>query len=101
MALRRFVADASYLSDRNDAAWTEVFHAAMRAAELRLVELPWPQVNALPQWPGTHFYCLRVGIAALIFAKQGGRVIAQTVPANALDANVHGCVCVEHYILAS
>ena len=38
--------------------WSQAFHADVRAAELSLTQLPWEQLNALPQYPNSCHYCL-------------------------------------------
>ena len=82
MAQRRLVASARYVEARNDAMWSDLFHADVRAAEWSLVAMPWLQLNALPQYPNSIWYCLRVGVAVLAFSKSNGRVVARSVHAN-------------------
>jgi len=92
---RQFVAAPGYLSDRNDNMWSEAFHADVRDAEHRLAGLPWQQVDALPQYPNSPWYCLRRGLAVLIFEKRNRRVIARTVHVNMQHPNHSGCLCVK------
>ena len=84
---RRFVAAPGYLTDRNHNMWSQAFHADLRVAEHSLAGLPWQQVNALPQYPNSSWYCLRRGLAVLIFEKRNGRAIARTVQANMQHPN--------------
>lgn len=58
---------------------SQAFHADVRDAEHSLAGLPWQQGNALPQYRNSPWYCLRRGIAVLIFEKRNGRAIARTV----------------------
>ena len=64
-----------------------VFQADVRAAELSLIMLPWQQLNALPQYPNLGHYCIRCGVAVLVFSKRNRRVIARSVHANTLHLN--------------
>lgn len=82
MAHRQLVASAEYVESRNHVSWSQAFHADVRAAELSLITLPWPQLNALPQYPNSLFYCLSCGLAVLVFSKRNGRVVARSVHAN-------------------
>ncbi len=79
---RRFVATLDYLRSRNDGMWSHAFHADLREAEQSLAELPWQQLDALPQYPNSPFYCLQRGLAILVFVKRNRRAIACSVHAN-------------------
>jgi len=93
---RRFVATPDYLSNRNDSMWSGVFLRDVCDAAHSLATLPWEQVDALPQYPNSTRYCLRRGVAVLIFEKRNrhgcrgmlcGRQHAQP--------QLHGCLCVK------
>lgn len=73
---RRLGATPVYLTVRNAGMWSATFQADVRAAELSLAMLSWQQVDALPRYPNSIDYCLRHGLAVLVFQKQGRRVVA-------------------------